>query len=90
MQALICRRIARGLGFSLAPPGCRAYLGRLRLRRAIKYEEVYLRAYDSASAALESLRRYLKFYNTETALRGEGQPLQLLPQHGFCLAQADE
>ena len=35
-----------------------------RLWRTIKYEEVYLRAYDSVSAARESLRRYLKFYNT--------------------------
>ena len=35
-----------------------------RLWRTIKYEEVYLRAYDSVSAARESLRRYLTFYNT--------------------------
>ena len=34
-----------------------------RLWRTIKYEEVYLRAYDSVSAARESLARYLKFYN---------------------------
>ncbi len=36
-----------------------------RLWRTIKYEEVYLRAYDSVSAARESLRRYLKFYNSK-------------------------
>lgn len=35
-----------------------------RLWRTIKYEEVYLRAYDSVSAARECLARYLKFYNT--------------------------
>ncbi|MCH2078892.1 MAG: IS3 family transposase [Rhodobacteraceae bacterium] len=35
-----------------------------RLWRTIKYEEVYLRAYDSVSAARESLRRYLMFYNS--------------------------
>lgn len=35
-----------------------------RLWRTIKYEEVYLRGYDSVSAARESLRRYLAFYNT--------------------------
>lgn len=35
-----------------------------RLWRTIKYEEVYLRAYDSVSAAREALRRYLQFYNT--------------------------
>ena len=35
-----------------------------RLWRTIKYEEVYLRAYDSVSDARESLRRYLTFYNS--------------------------
>ena len=35
-----------------------------RLWRTIKYEEVYLRAYDSVTAARESLRRYINFYNT--------------------------
>ena len=35
-----------------------------RLWRTIKCEEVYLRAYESVSEARESLRRYLKFYNT--------------------------
>ncbi len=35
-----------------------------RLWRTIKYEEVYLRAYDSVSIARESLARYLTFYNT--------------------------
>ena len=35
-----------------------------RLWRTIKYEEVYLRAYDSVSTARENLRRYLEFYNT--------------------------
>lgn len=35
-----------------------------RLWRTIKYEEVYLRAYDSVPAARESLSRYLTFYNT--------------------------
>ncbi len=34
-----------------------------RLRRTIKYEEVYLRAYDSVSEAQKSLARYLTFYN---------------------------
>lgn len=35
-----------------------------RLWRTIKYEELYLRAYDSVSAARESLCRYLAFYNS--------------------------
>jgi putative transposase len=35
-----------------------------RLWRSIKYEEVYLRAYDSVSEARASIRRYLDFYNS--------------------------
>jgi len=34
-----------------------------RLWRSIKYEEVYLRAYDSVSDARASIGRYLNFYN---------------------------
>jgi putative transposase len=35
-----------------------------RLWRTIKYEEIYLRAYDSVSEARASLDRYLTFYNS--------------------------
>jgi putative transposase len=35
-----------------------------RLWRSVKYEEVYLRAYDSVAQARASLGRYLTFYNT--------------------------
>ncbi len=34
-----------------------------RLWRSIKYEEVYLRAYDSVGEARSSIGRYLEFYN---------------------------
>ena len=34
-----------------------------RLWRSIKYEEIYLRAYDTASTARASISRYLAFYN---------------------------
>jgi putative transposase len=34
-----------------------------RLWRSVKYEEVYLRAYDSVSDARASLGRYLDLYN---------------------------
>jgi putative transposase len=34
-----------------------------RLWRTVKYEEVYLRAYDSVSQARASISRYLAFYN---------------------------
>ena len=35
-----------------------------RLWRTIKYEEVYLRAYDSVADARSSIGRYIAFYNT--------------------------
>ena len=35
-----------------------------RLWRSVKYEEVYLRAYDSVSDARASIGRYLDFYNS--------------------------
>jgi len=34
-----------------------------RLWRSIKYEEVYLHAYDSVSQARAALGRYIDFYN---------------------------
>jgi putative transposase len=35
-----------------------------RLWRSIKYEEVYLQAYDSVSAAKAGIARYATFFNT--------------------------
>lgn len=35
-----------------------------RLWRSVKYEEVYLNAYDTVSAARAGLTRYFGFYNT--------------------------
>ena len=34
-----------------------------RIWRSVKYEEVYLRAYDSVAEARASIGRYLEFYN---------------------------
>jgi putative transposase len=34
-----------------------------RLWRSVKYEEVYLRAYDTVAEARASIGRYLSFYN---------------------------
>ena len=36
-----------------------------RLWRSVKYEEVYLKAYDSVADARRSLARYFEFYNFE-------------------------
>lgn len=44
-----------------------------RLWRSVKYEEVYLHAYDTVAAARTELKRYFAFYNTRrphTALHG--------------------
>jgi putative transposase len=35
-----------------------------RLWRSVKYEHVYLHAYDSVSEAKQQLARYFEFYNT--------------------------
>jgi putative transposase len=35
-----------------------------RLWRSVKYEEVYLRAYDTVAEARASIRRYLDIYNS--------------------------
>jgi len=34
-----------------------------RLWKSLKYEEVYVHAYDTISAAQQGLERYLRFYN---------------------------
>lgn len=56
-----------------------------RLWRTIKYEEVYLRAYDSVSEARASISRYLAFYN-------RGRPHSILdartPDEAYFGAQA--
>jgi putative transposase len=41
-----------------------------RLWRSVKYEEVYLRAYESVSDARISIGRYLDFYNTRRPHQG--------------------
>ena len=40
-----------------------------RLWRSVKYEEVYLRAYESVSEARNSIGRYLDFYNRRARIR---------------------
>ncbi|MBU6327412.1 MAG: integrase core domain-containing protein, partial [Verrucomicrobia bacterium] len=35
-----------------------------RLWRSVKYEEVYLKAYETVSQARESLGQYFRFYNS--------------------------
>ena len=53
-----------GIQISMDGIGCRRdNVFVKRLSRSVKYEEVYVRAYNSISAARQGLRRYLTFYN---------------------------
>ena len=55
----------QGIQISMDGKGCwRDNVFVERLWKSVKYEEVYLKAYDSVSAAKASLGRYLNFYNT--------------------------
>jgi len=54
----------KGVAISMDGKGCwRDNVFVERLWRSIKYEEVYLHAYDSVSEARKGLERYLTFYN---------------------------
>ena len=55
-----------GIQISMDGKGCwRDNVFVERLWKSVKYEEVYLRAYDSVSHARQSLGRYFEFYNTK-------------------------
>lgn len=55
-----------GIRISMDGKGCwRDNVFVERLWRTVKYEEVYLRAYDSVSEAKACLGRYFNFYNTQ-------------------------
>ncbi len=43
-----------------------------RLWRSVKYEEVYLKAYESLSEARKGLRDYFEFYNQRRRHQGLG------------------
>ena len=45
-----------------------------RLWRSVKYEKVYLHAYESVTAARAGLGRYFRFYNAERRVLGAGHP----------------
>jgi hypothetical protein len=46
-----------------------------RLWRSVKYEEVYLRAYDTVAEARNSLASYFSFYNSLPVLKVQPVPL---------------
>ena len=54
-----------GIRISMDGKGCwRDNVFIERVWRSIKYEEVYLHAYETVSAAREGIGRYINFYNT--------------------------
>ena len=54
----------KGIQISMDGKGCwRDNVFVQRLWRTIKYEEVYLKAYDSVAEAKANLATYLRFYN---------------------------
>ena len=54
----------QGIQISMDGKGCwRDNVFVERLWKSIKYEEIYLHAYDTVSAAQQGLKRYLMFYN---------------------------
>lgn len=64
-----------GIQISMDGKGCwRDNVFVERLWRSLKYEEVYVHAYDTISAAQQRLERYLTFYNQtrpHQALKGQ-------------------
>ena len=44
-----------------------------RLWRSVKYEEVYLHAYEGVAVARAGLGRYFRFYNAERRHQGLGR-----------------
>jgi putative transposase len=56
-----------------------------RLWRSVKYEEVYLRAYDSVAEARASLGRYLDFYNRAS----EHPSVYVIEEKRLCWSSCD-
>jgi putative transposase len=59
---------AEGIAISMDGRGCwRDNVFVERLWRSVKYEEVYLRAYESMSQAREGIARYFSFFNCNSS-----------------------
>ncbi len=50
-----------------------------RLWRSVKYEEIYLKAYDSMADTKQSLKKYFEFYNQNR----KHQILKVTPDHVY-------
>ena len=63
-QAFTQMLLGHGIAISMDGKGCwRDNVFVERLWRSVKYEEVYLKAYDCVTTARQSLGKYLDFYN---------------------------
>ena len=59
-------RVLRDRGIKISMDGKGRYLDNIfveRLWRSLKYEEIYLHAYESLTEAREGIGRYFRFYN---------------------------
>ena len=59
--------VLKAAGVRISMDGKRRWIDNVfieRLWRSVKYEEIYLHAYESSAQAHASLRRYFVFYNT--------------------------
>jgi len=59
-------RLIQGYGIQVSMDGTGRWVDNVfveRLWKSVKYEEVYLHAYDSVAQARQGLQRYFKFYN---------------------------
>jgi putative transposase len=55
-----------------------------RFWRSLKYEDVYLKAYDSVNEARVSIRKYIDFYNAER----KHQTLEKTPDQAYFVIEA--
>ena len=59
-----------------------------RLWRSVKYEEVYLRAYESMSEARNGVGNYFEFYNTQRKHQALGRTPEQAYNDNFMLSEA--
>ena len=67
--------VFKGAGVAISVDGKGRWVDNVfveRLWRSVKYEEVYLHAYEGVAAACTGLSRYFRFYNAECRHQGLG------------------
>ena len=68
--------VLKGAGVAISMDGKGRWVDNVfveRLWRSVKYEEVYLHAYEGVAAARAGLGRYFRFYNAERRHQGLGR-----------------